>query len=78
MVVDALSITHETDIAEPIALYVRDDEKFPHVVLLLPGGQGLEAVGSYDSSRTRGLRGFQLTLIQIQEAVQKKMEKKNK
>jgi len=36
MAVDALSITHDTDIAEPIALYVRDDEKFPHVVLLLP------------------------------------------
>lgn len=28
-VVDALSINHETDVVEPIALYVRDDEKFP-------------------------------------------------
>ena len=80
MVIDAFSITHETDIAEPIALYVRDDEKFPHVVLLLPGGTGLEAVGSYDGSRARGLRGFQLKTIQIRKALQKKMEmeKKNK
>jgi hypothetical protein len=48
------------------------------VVLLLPGGRGLEAVGSYDGSRARGLRGFQLTTIQIQKALQQKMEKKNK
>ena len=76
MVVDALNIRHATDIAEPIALYVRDDEKFPHVVLLLPGGQGLEAVGSYDGSRARGLRILPLTPIQLQKALQKKMEKK--
>lgn len=80
--VDALSITHETDIAEPIALYVRDDQKFPHVVLLLPGGQGLEAIGSYDGSRARGPRVFQLTRDQIQEAWKKKLggrvEKKSK
>ena len=74
LVVDALSITHETDIAEPIALYVRDDEQFPHVVLLLPGGQGLEAVGSYDGSRARGLRLLPLTPTQIQKALQKKLE----
>jgi hypothetical protein len=78
MSVDALSINHDTDIAEPIALYVTDDEKFPHVVLLLPGGQGLEAVGSYDGSRARGLRIMQLTPIQIQQALQKKMESQNK
>jgi hypothetical protein len=76
MVIDALNIRHDTDIAEPIALYVRDDEKFPHVVLLLPGGQGLEAVGSYDGSRARGLRILPLTPIQLQKALQKKMEKK--
>lgn len=74
-VVDALNINHEADIAEPIALYVKDDEKFPHVVLLLPGGKGLEAVGSYDRSRARGLRSFQLTPIQIQNALNKKLEK---
>jgi hypothetical protein len=76
MAVDALNIHHDTDIAEPIALYVRDDEKFPHVVLLLPGGQGLEAVGSYDGSRARGLRVLQLTPIQIQKALQKKEREK--
>src|SRR6476620_4490528 len=33
-VVDALKISHQTDITEPIALYVKDDDKFPHIVLL--------------------------------------------
>ena len=78
MVVDALTITHETAIAEPIALYVKDDEKFPHVVLLLPGGQGLEAVGSYDGSRARESRILQLTPIQIQNALEHKLRKKAK
>jgi hypothetical protein len=73
MVVDALNITHEMDVAEPIALYVKDDEQFPHVVLLLPGGQGLEAVGSYDGSRARGLRVLQP--IQIQKALQERLKK---
>jgi hypothetical protein len=78
MIVDAFSITHETDIAEPDALYVQHDEKFPHVVLQLPGWQGLGAVSSYEGSRVRGLRVLQLTPIQIQKALQKKMENKKK
>ena len=77
MLVDTLSITHETDVAEPIALYVRDDEKFPHVVLLLPDCQGLEAVGSYDGSRMRGLHVLHLTPIQRQKALKKKMEEQS-
>ena len=39
----------------------------------MPGGQGLEAVGSYDGSRARGLRV--VPLKQIKQALQKKMEK---
>ena len=56
LIIDAPNTSHTEDIATPIALYVRDDEKFPHVVLLLPGGNGLEAVGSYDLIRSRGMR----------------------
>lgn len=67
MVVDALNITHENDLAEPIALYIKNDEQFPHVVLLLPSGQGLDAVGSYHGSRVRGLRVVPLTPSQIQQ-----------
>ena len=75
LVVDALTTSHEEDLAAPVALYVRDDEKYPHVVLLLPGGQGLEAVGSYDAARARGIRSFQLTPIQIRKALKEKGSK---
>jgi len=74
-VVDALKISHQTDITEPIALYVKDDEKFPHVVLLLPGGTGFEAVGSYDGIRSRDLRP-QVTASQIQRALEDKRQKR--
>ncbi|HEX3203366.1 MAG TPA: hypothetical protein VHQ67_01360 [Nitrospiraceae bacterium] len=75
LTVEALTTTHEERIASPMALYVQDDEKFPHVVLLLPGGQGLEALGSYDAARARGIRSFQLTPIQIQKALKEKLAK---
>lgn len=75
LLVSALATTHQEEIATPIALYVRDDEKFPHIVLLLPDGNGLEAVGSYDVTRSRGLRSFQLTPSQIQEALKKKLDR---
>jgi len=45
--------------------------------LLLPGGQGLDAVGFYDGSRAHGLRIVPLTPIQIQKALQKK-ERENR
>ena len=40
---------------------------------MLPGGRVLEAVGSYDGSRARGLRVLLLTPIQIQNPLQKKI-----
>jgi len=75
VVVDALTTRHEENISSPVALYVRDDEKLPHVVLLLPGGDGLEALGSYDATRSRGIRSFQLTPIQIRKALKEKGSK---
>ena len=76
ILVSALSTTHQEGIATPIALYVRDDDKFPHILLLLPDGNGLEAVGSYDVTRSRSIRSFQLTPNQIQAALKTKLEKK--
>jgi len=75
LIIDALTTSHEESISSPVALYVRDDEKFPHVVLLLPGGDGLEALGSYDAARARGIRSFQLTPIQIRKALKEKESK---
>jgi hypothetical protein len=74
-VVDALHISHQTDITEPVALYLKDDQQFPHVVLLLPGGIGLEALGSYDAIRSRDLRP-PFTVSQIQRALEEKRKKR--
>jgi len=70
----ALRTNHSERIPEPIALYVRDDEKVPYVVLLIPDGNALEATGSYDAIRPRGLASSQLTPLQIQNALKKKLE----
>jgi hypothetical protein len=75
VVVDALAINHAYEISTPIALYAQDDENFPHVVLLLPGGKGLEAVGSYDGIRSRGLDAQLLTARKIQEALDRKLRR---
>jgi hypothetical protein len=74
LVVDALVISHTYDITTPIALYVQDDEKFPHVVLLLPGGKGLEAVGSYDAIRTRGTGHTVLSPARLHEVYLQKRQ----
>jgi hypothetical protein len=75
-VVDALHINHQADITEPVALYLKDDQQFPHVVLLLPGGVGFEALGSYDAIRSRDL-GSRLTDGQIQDALKDKTKKRD-
>lgn len=54
LVVQAIAIQHKQQIAEPVALSIPAREAQHHLVLLLPGGQGLDAVGSYDAVRTRG------------------------
>jgi len=74
----SLNSNHTEELSEPVALYVRDDEKFPHVLLLLPDGRTLEAVGSYDIVRSRGFEEvLRLTAIQIQKALSKKRRSKS-
>jgi hypothetical protein len=64
LIVEALLTSHAEAIEAPTALYVRDDEKFPHIVLLLPDGRvltrlaptiaaGRVAFGVFNSRRSR-------------------------
>jgi hypothetical protein len=82
--IQATKIAHGESVSAPLAMAVVEEGKEDdlHLVLVLAGGQGLEAVGSYDGSLARGLRVLPLTPIQIQNALQnalqKKMETKNK
>ena len=75
ILVSAFSGHHEATVATPIALYVRPDENISHILLLLPDGRAHEAVGSSDVTRSRSVRTFQLTPIQIQKALSKKLKK---
>lgn len=52
--IEALVVHHPDTIAEPVALSIPVKEDSHHVVLLLPKGQGLDAVGSYSEIRPRG------------------------
>jgi hypothetical protein len=74
-IIDALTIRHQTDIGQPVALYLQDDRKIPHLVLLLPGGKGFEAVGSYDDIRSRGLESTELTETQLMRAFKDKVKR---
>jgi hypothetical protein len=75
VIVEALSIHHKESITTPTALFVRDDDKFPHLVLLLPDGNGWDAVGSYDMTRARG--GSPVWLLSaIHQALVTKLEQR--
>ncbi|MEO5955051.1 MAG: hypothetical protein ABIR36_05075 [Nitrospiraceae bacterium] len=52
--IEALAMHHPDTVAEPVALSIPAKEDSHHVVLLLPHGQGLDAVGSYSEIRSRG------------------------
>ena len=54
VLVQAKAITHEEPIQHPTVLSVREGEDGHHLVLLLPEGQGVEAVGSYSGITSRG------------------------
>jgi hypothetical protein len=73
LIIEALGTHHSESLTTPVALYLQDDEKFPHVLLLLPGGKALEAVGSYDAVRSRGTRFVQIAPVVLRDALKKKM-----
>ena len=73
--VQAVPTNHRDKIPSPVALYLADEENIPHIVLLLPGGTGLEAIGSFSEVRTRGTAPPLLSLEQVHNAVLEKLKK---
>lgn len=57
VLLQATPISHEENLASPAILLVPEEleEDIHHMVLLLPGGKGFNARGSYSQVRTRGL-----------------------
>jgi hypothetical protein len=75
LLVQAVKTSHRDNIPAPVAVYLPDEENIPHIVLLLPGGTGLEAVGSFSEVRTRGTAPPLLSLEQVHNAVLEKLKK---
>ena len=72
LLVQALTIDHRKEIAEPVALSIRDGEDRHHVVLLLPDGQALDAVASYSAVRPRGWNPASVVVELIEKAFAEK------
>jgi hypothetical protein len=71
-VIQAISIHHKEQIGEPVALSIPDREDRHHVVLLLPEGQGLDAIASYNAVRTRGWDPTPAVMELIEKAFEEK------
>lgn len=72
-VIQAYPTKHLDRLAMPVALSVSMPGNTLHVVLLLPGGKGLETIGSYAGSHTRELQPRLLSPLQLHEALERKL-----
>jgi hypothetical protein len=62
--------THDIDIATPVAVTFSEREDEPHVLLLLPDGRALDAIGSFNGVRSReAIRTNRLYSIQAEAGV---------
>lgn len=56
LLLEAIPIHHEENLNDPKALLQLGETHEPHIVLLLPGGRGLEAIGSISGVRSRAVK----------------------
>ena len=69
LLVQAQSRQHQSELQEPIALSVPEKESMLHLLLLLPGGRGLEAVGAFSPVQLREYAPPVLSSEQVQQAL---------
>ncbi len=55
VIVQAEPVTHEQSVDGPEPLVMKAGEDQQVVMMLMPGGEGLQAIGSYEAIQTRGL-----------------------
>ena len=70
--VQAQSMRHQDQIRGPVALSALDKDSLLHLLLLLPGGEGLEAMGAFSPVHLRGGELSTLSSEKVQEALAKK------
>jgi hypothetical protein len=68
-VIQATAFTYEEELASPVALALPDNESDYHVVLLRPGGTGLDAAGSLTQVRQRGIGSRHVSTSKIKDAL---------
>lgn len=72
MVVHAQTTTHQDSLTEPIALAVTDQQTDLHIILLEPGGKGLDAMGALTPVRLRSAEVPTLSADLLRQALVKK------
>ena len=69
--VSAAPTTHQENVARPVALLIASDPELLHIVLLLPGGKALDAIGYLNPARPRDVIPKVLESSRITAAVMK-------
>ena len=67
------SLSQVDQVSVPVALSVPEPDDTLHLVLLLPGGKGLESIGSFESVRVRGGLRRLISPDRIHQALQEKI-----
>jgi hypothetical protein len=78
LLIQAQGLTHEEHLDHPLALTIPQDGQVTHLVLLLTGGKGLDAVGSSSRVRGRGLLSQFVTSDQLKLYVALKLDQQAK
>jgi hypothetical protein len=74
LIIQAVAINHGESIETPTALLTQEGEDEHHLVLLMPKGQGYEAVGSYSGLQTRGTGSNRLSSQALRRSLSAKRE----
>jgi len=68
-VIRATAFTYSEELPSTVAIAVPDNESDYHVVLLRPGGTGLDAAGSFTEVRPRGMHSQHVSTSKIKDAL---------
>ncbi len=68
--VKAHAVPHDFDVPFPLALAAPDGEDTRHIVLLMPKGQGLDAVGSISGIQSRASASTGISRFTMQQSIQ--------
>jgi len=69
LIVHARATAHQENLTEPVALSIDDEQGVSHVVLVMPGGSGFEAIGAPTPMQLRGPPPLVLAPAEVHQAV---------